>query len=150
MSQFEYDDDYPTCKETFSILRIYSDKVNPDEITKIIEINPTKFFWKGEVLGNGYFRKKNGWFYCTENLTKSKDTRRHIDLIIETLEGKETLLNQLRQQGCKLDIFSYWASCGHGGPMLCPSQMLKLASLEISIGWDVYFKEEIENNRFEL
>src|SRR5260221_238451 len=81
--QPEYDDSYPTCVETYSRLRVFSDDITPDEITKLLQIKPTDGFRKDESYSRRKLqRKANGWFYSTKNLCSSKDTRRHIDLIL--------------------------------------------------------------------
>ena len=147
MTKFEYDDDYHTCAETFSTLRIYSDTVNPSEITRTLGITPTKSWCRHELFGNRspYRRKANGWFYTTERSISSRDTRRHIDLIIEALKDAEVPLEILRQKGCKMDISSYWVGIGHGGPSLWPHQMLRLGALGLMVWWDVYFNHENED-----
>jgi hypothetical protein len=143
MKQPDYDDDYPTCEKTYSTLRIFSDKINPAEITKTLKINPTESFQKGEPYYKGKLRENNCWFYSTETLTKSKDTRRHIDLILQALNRKEKAINALQQKRCKMDIVSFWLGCGAaGGPALWPYQMLKLGKLGIEIWWDVYSGDE--------
>lgn len=143
MKQLEYVDDYPTCEETYSTLRIFSDEISPSEVEKALKITPTKSFKKGEPFGrNRLFRKAHGWFFSTRKLTTSRDTRRHVDLILEALEGKEKAMKMLLKKGCKIDVTSYYLSNGQGGPALWPHQMLKLGKLGIEIWWDVYFNEE--------
>lgn len=147
MKQPDYDDDYPTCAFTTSTLRIFSDKIRPAEITKILKIEPTKSFQKGESYGkNGrFFHKTNKWFLDTEKLVKSKDTRRHIDFILRAIGRKHRAIKLLRQNGCKLDIVSYFESYGQGGPALWPYQMLKLGKLGIEVWWDLSFVGEDEH-----
>jgi hypothetical protein len=140
----EFDDDYSTCAETYSTLRIFADEIGAAEITDALGIPPTKSFLKGEPHGKGLFRKAHGWFYSTKKLINSKDTRRHIDLILEALDGKSEAIKVLHQRGCKLDIMSYWVSHGQGGPVLLPHQMLKLGTLGIEVWWDIYFADENE------
>jgi hypothetical protein len=144
MNQPEYDDDYPTCAETFSTLRIFADEVSAAEITDALGVAPTESFLKGEPHSKGLFRRAHGWFYSTKKLSSSKDTRRHIDLILESLDGKSNAIKVLHQRGCKLDIMSYWVSHGEGGPALWPYQMLKLGKLGIQVWWDIYSAEEDE------
>jgi hypothetical protein len=144
-AQAEYDDDYPTCVETYSTLRVNSDEISPEEITKLLQINPTKAFRKGETHARGKLqRKTNGWFYSTKKLSSSKDTRRHIDLILASLDGKDDSVKKLHLKDCKLDIISYWVSIGQGGPWLMPYQMLRLGTLGIPVWWDIYFTSENE------
>ncbi len=141
----DYDDSYATCVKTYSTLRIFSDALNPEEITDLLHIEPTSAFQKGEVHGRGKFeRKTNGWFWCTEGMSSSKDTRRHVDLVLAAFEGKLDVVKALQARGCKIDITSYWMSSGQGGPWLMPPQMLKLGALGIGIWWDVYFADEDE------
>src|SRR5688572_9839067 len=90
MEEYEYDDSYSTCVETYSTLRIFSDTISPDEITKLLQIQPTDRFQKGDSHSQGKLKRKtNGWFYSTEKLSPSKDTRRHMDLILNALDGRE-------------------------------------------------------------
>jgi hypothetical protein len=143
MKRPDYDDDYPTCALTKSALRIFSDKTSPAEITKILKLKPTSSFQKGESFSKGQlFRKANGWFLDTKKSVKSKDTRRHIDFILQAIGRKHKAIELLRQRGCKLDIVSYFVSCGQGGPALWPYQMLKLGKLGIEVWWDLSFRGE--------
>jgi len=140
----DYDDSYPTCAETYSTLRVFSDDLAPGEITRALQIEPTESFRKGDSHSQGRLqRKANGWFYSTQKLCDSKDTRRHIDAILAVLEGKTEWVQKIQHRGCTLDITSYWLSSnGHGGPWLMPEQMLKLGRMGISVWWDVYFSDE--------
>jgi hypothetical protein len=143
--QFEYDDLYPTCVETYSTLCVFSDDIAPDETTRLLQIEPTRAFRKGDSHARGKLqRKANGWFYTTRKLSSSKDTRRHIDLILAALDGRVDAVRELSLKGCKINITSYWVSIGQGGPWLMPQQMLKLGALGISVWWDVYFRSEDE------
>jgi len=145
MGQPDYDDSYSTCVETHSTLRVFSDHITPDEITKLLQIEPTSAFRKGDSYSHGKLKRKaNGWFYSTEQLSSSKDTRRHIDLILATLDGKDDSVQKLHIEGCKIDLTTYWVSVGQGGPWLMPRQMLKLGTLGIEIWWDIYFADKDE------
>ena len=145
MDEGDSNDAYPTCEETFSTLCVFSDELGPDDITRILHIEPTQTFRKGDSHGKGRLpREANGWFYCTQELCDSKDTRRHIDMILRVLDGKIDSVQELHNRGCKLDITSYYVSTGQGGPWLMPEQMLQLGRLGISVWWDVYFSDEDE------
>jgi len=39
-----YEDEFPTCLETYSTLRIFSDDMAPSEITQFLAIEPSKTF----------------------------------------------------------------------------------------------------------
>src|SRR5688572_20943511 len=97
-----YDDTYPTCAETYSTLRVFSDQVQPEAVTEALGVEPTGSFRTGEAFGDGRRRKTNGWFYSTEGLSTSRDTSRHLDLLVDALEGKISVLDRLREQGCNI------------------------------------------------
>jgi hypothetical protein len=142
----EYDDSYPTCERTYCTLRIFSDDLSPTEITAILGIQPTETFKKGDHHGRDNLqRKTNGWFFTTNESTASRDFRRHLDVILDALDGKADAVESLTSKACKIDITSYYNSVGQGGPWLMPYQMLKLGALGISIWWDVYFASDNEN-----
>jgi hypothetical protein len=138
----EYNDSYPTCVETYSTLRVFSDDLAPAEITGLLHIKPTETFRKGDFYSREKLqRKTNGWFYSTKKRCSSKDTRRHVDLILVKLDGKLDAVKSLRLKGSSIDITSYWLSIGQGGPSLMPGQMLKLGAFGIDVWWDVYFEK---------
>lgn len=133
-----YDDDFPTCTETFSTLRLFSDVIQPSAITELLNIEPTCTFTKGEPNDRGFVRTNNGWLLSSEHVVSSKDTRRHIDWILSQIEPKANQLQDLRSKMVEMDISSLWVSTGQGGPVLSPTQMMVLARLELDVWWDVY------------
>ncbi len=56
MQKSEYDKKYPTCSKTYATLRIYHDKITPEEITQSLDIVPTYCQLKNEKI------KFSGWF----------------------------------------------------------------------------------------
>jgi len=142
-SSLSYADDCATCLETHSTLRIYPASGDADLVTALLAIAPTKT----QIKSATPYRRKPAWFRSSKGLLDSRDTRRHIDWILDRIEPATVALNNLRCAGAKIDIFSYWVSrSGDGGPMLSPSQLKRLAAMEIEIGWDVYFagREKIQ------
>ena len=149
---YEYSHDYPTCAQTYATFRIFSDDLLPAEITNILNFIPTKSHHKGQSKGKSgrYKYKSNGWFYGTEDLVNSRDTRAHIDEILTALQNRKDAILKLQQLGCQMDIINYFVSYGQGGPCLEPEQMVLLGDLKIGIWWDTYFTdkdEEDEQNR---
>ena len=136
----QYDDDYPTCVKTHSALRIFASEVTPEYVSKLLGMTPSSSFVKGEVFSTRQLkRKSNGWIYSTESEIASKDSRRHLDLILSHLDSKEHALDELRNKGAGLDICCFWLSTGQGGPVISPVQMTRLAKLGLDVWWDVYF-----------
>ena len=136
-----YNDDYPACFETHATLRIMSGQVSPGRILEILQIEPDRSFSMGDRYGqNGSkIHRTNGWFWSTETRVESRDTRRHIDTIIELLKGKTDAVRTLRSLGCQLDVMNFWIpASGNGGPAVEPRQMLWLGELDIALWWDIY------------
>lgn len=143
MSAYDYDDRYPTCVATYATFRIYSTTLHPDLITAALGFAPSRAFAKGDTFGKAQrIREMTGRLYATEGIVSSRDTRRHLDHILQRLEGKGRALDDLRAEGCDIDIMSYWLSVGHGGPVIEPGQMRQLAELKLPVSWDVYVKAD--------
>jgi hypothetical protein len=146
--QMDYDDDFTTCRETFATLRIFSGSLTCDQISQQLGIHPTKSFNIGDPIGSRTPtpRKTNGWFLTSEGTVRSKDTRRHIDWILEKLRGARENFRGLEADGIEADVMCYWVSAsGHGGPILSPPQLEGLSALGLTVWWDVYFGGEVSD-----
>ncbi|MNS07312.1 hypothetical protein D3C72_387520 [compost metagenome] len=142
-----YDDAYPTCKNTFASLRIFSDTVSPTDITTRLKLDPTDFFNKGDAMDSrGGSRRFNGWFLSSENFINSRDTRRHIDWVLAKIKDKTHEISSLYTDGAEIDISCIWISTGQGGPVISPPQMSLLSTLNIEVWWDVYFDQDSEDD----
>ena len=142
----EYDDGYATCESTYATLRIYHQDLDPDSVSALLGLQPTRSFARTQTA-SGYRSKHGAWFLSTEEYATSRDVRRHVDWILAQLEGKHNVLHTMQQSGYRMDIFCYWVSkSGHGGPMLSPSTMRQLADANLPIGFDVYFYDGANND----
>ncbi len=131
------------CTRTYSTLRIVSDEVDPEKISKTLGLEPTDSFRTGDAYSICKLtRKQNGWFLSTESSMESQDTEEHIGFILAKLDGKGEAVAALHAAGCHLDIFSFWTSNGQGGPSLTAEQMLILGNLGIPVSWEVYADEQ--------
>jgi hypothetical protein len=81
----------------------------------------------------------HGWFLTTHGRLASKDTRRHIDLLLAPLQEVADEVARLQQQGAAMDIICFWhAAPLQGGPALAPRQLQALAQLNIAIAWNIF------------
>jgi hypothetical protein len=140
----EYIDKYSACAETFSTLRVYHDSISPSEVTARLGIGPTRQTVKGERRGkSSKVFANNGWFLESSKSVDSRDSRRHIDWIVDRLWNRKEEIPKMLQEGFRIDINSFWVSTsGNGGPIISPYQMGRLADLEIEIWWDIYFSDD--------
>ena len=138
----DYEDDYPTCLETYATLRVFSDALSPAEISQAIGKDPTSSFRTGERRTSFAGAKNpnhatNGWFYSTKSVSKSRDCRRHLDLLAEAVLRTPEVLAKLRERGCTMDVTIFYVYT-QGGPTLSPGQMRVLADAGIDVWWDLY------------
>lgn len=135
-----YIDDFPSCKSTYATLRIYPRDLHPSKVTDKLNINPSDCSVANSPPRAGR-QKVNGWFLSTKGVIHSRDSRRHIDFLLDMIEPKSKNLYELTSEGAKIDISCYWlSSSGNGGPLISPSQMKRLADLNIEVWWDVWFE----------
>ena len=134
----KYNHKYHTCAQTYATLRIYPRDSHPDVVTKLLQIKPSSISAAGTgPAGSKYI---NGWFLSTKGKLKSRDSRRHIDWILDKIETASGVIDKMQKQGFPMDISCFWVSAsGHGGPIVSPEQMRRLVALNLEVWWDVYF-----------
>jgi hypothetical protein len=138
-----YDEEYATCFRTYATLRVYPGDIDPAAITDRLGIEPSSWQRRGELTQRSGLPPKiasiNGWFLTSKDEIASRDSRRHIDWLLDRLTPKADALRSLQQQGCRLDVSCYWVSqSGHGGPTIPPGQMRRLAELDLMLWFDFY------------
>ncbi|HEX2672673.1 MAG TPA: DUF4279 domain-containing protein, partial [Polyangiaceae bacterium] len=114
-----YEDDYASCAVTYATLRIFSDELTPDHISGELGIQPTRSFRRGEPISPRVERPRpeHGWLLCTDGLVSSRDTRRHIDWLLDNIGPKAEAFGRITNGGSRSDIYSFWVSArGQGGP----------------------------------
>lgn len=141
----DYDDNYAGCLRTYATLRIYPGAIHPDEVTARLGIAPSKFWIRDETLAANPALKAagakamHGWFLTTHGKLKSKDTRRHIDLLLTPLLVVVNEVEHLQREGAAMDIICFWhAAPLQGGPALAPPQLRLLADLNIAVAWNIF------------
>lgn len=142
----DFCDDYPTCEETSAVLRIFSDEIDPTEITRFLAIEPSSIQIKGErkyLNKEKYINQENGWFLDSENAVESRDLRRHLDWLLNKLNNCHNQLRELADRGAEITIFCPWRSAlGQGGPTMDPKQMKLLGDLNIELIFEFWVCNE--------
>lgn len=127
-------DDYPTCAETYAILRMYHATNSPKDITNLLNIAPSKAW---ENLENK--STSSGWLHSSDEFVESYDAEKHISYITQILYGKEELISKAIQDGWRTDICCVWRSHqGHGGPTLSPKLCASIVKIGIELWFDFY------------
>jgi hypothetical protein len=143
-----YEDDHMSCDRTYASLRIFSKDTDPEAISAALGITPTRSFRMGEPFSPRAQRPRpsHGWLLCTDGLVESKDTRRHIDWLLDKVLPVAPAFARVTKGGTLADVFSFWVSArGQGGPMLSPWQMERLALLGLECIYDVYYRDNEED-----
>lgn len=132
-----FKDDYPTCKETSAVLRIFSAEIDPREISRLLGVEPSFIQIKGERKypnKDELINKENGWFLDSEDEIESKDLRRHLDWLLNKIGNCHCQLREIASKGAEITIFCPWRSAsGQGGPTMDPQQMKVLGDLNIEL-----------------
>jgi hypothetical protein len=140
----DYSDEFPTCAETFTTFRIFSKIVSPSEISRRLNTESSKLHTLGDRIGRSLrTRQEHAWFLCSRAHVASRDTRRHLDWILDRLEPSLSELRSLQADGAEMDVVAYWVSkSGQGGPVISSRQMERLARFGVECWWDVYFNPQ--------
>jgi len=139
-----YDDDYATCLRTYATLCVYPEGIDPTEITKRLGLEPSTWQRRGELSrrtdgGPPSLAPLDGWFLSSKDRVDSRDSRRHLDWLLDRLKPQSDVLLRLQDQGCRMTVSCYWLSrYGHGGPTLPSLQMKRLADLNLELLFDFY------------
>ena len=138
----DYDDDYPTCLETFASVRVWSGDLTVSEVSTILGTSPTWSVAKGDLRSertspNRRHYDEHGWSFSTQELSDSRDCRRHLDILIDRVLSDGAAIQNLKSKGCKVDVVVFY-SYTQGGPTISPVQMTALAKAGVDVWWDLY------------
>jgi hypothetical protein len=143
-----YDDDYGTCARTHATLLIYPVRTDLEAITALLGIEPSSWQRKGGPMASSLHRPPriaeiDLWCLTTKGQVESRDCRRHIDWLLDQIEGKAAELHSLQDEGARMSVSCYWVSrFGEGGPTVSPDQMRGLAALNVELWFDISFHGE--------
>ncbi|MHC5539745.1 DUF4279 domain-containing protein [Singulisphaera rosea] len=137
------DDESEMSVETFATFRVYPGEMDPSMITDRLRLQPSSWQRQGELVFSSRRPPRpapiNGWFLTSRDQVDSRDSRPHIDWLLDRLTPKAEAVRALQDEGCKMDISCFWLSkLGNGGPELPPAQMRRLADLNIMLWFDFY------------
>lgn len=137
--------DYSTCSECYVKLLVYPGAMHPDEVSKVLGLEPSQQNNIGTIITNSLGRKREvktaGWFLSSEFFVQSRDIREHLDWILGKISPSEIGLKQLQNtENVKMSLCCVWRSkCGHSGPVLWPEQMRIISDLNLECSFDIYF-----------
>ncbi len=131
-------------------LRIVDRNLDPQKITKLLEMEPSKSHKRGDAFPKHPNRSRPyGYWGIASNLPETENLRNHLDSILEKFKGKEKILNLLKKECETIEILcGFFTTDGDGSPLsLDPNQMRAISELGINLEIRYYYIEvEREKN----
>lgn len=145
MPEREYRDDYPSCDETYVSLLLHHPDAAADDVSRLLGLDPSETHGAKprEVVGTvTRAARPTSWQLLSRASVDSRDFRRHLDFILDSLEGREAGMDAVRAHGWNPSVSVYWVSrTGHGGPTLRPDQAAALGAFGLELWFDIYFAD---------
>ncbi len=127
--------------------RIMSDELVPDEISKLLNIEPTLSHKKGDHhIGHTkkgkiveYSPFDKGLWALESELQNDVSFEDHVMNILDKLEPSQNSLHELFKRGYKFDLFcGVFSNSVQAGLEVDHMLMQRLSNLHISLGLDIY------------
>ncbi|NUS59813.1 MAG: DUF4279 domain-containing protein [Lysobacter sp.] len=141
----DYIHDYPPCSYTHVWLRVLHEALDPDDVTQLLGLQPTRIVRVGDRVHEKSTRTRTNavWLLESSDAVESRDSRAHFDWLLDRVGDKGPQLRALAARGYLVDICCKWDSAaGNGGPTFAPAQLSALGNLGIEVWFDIYFDKE--------
>ncbi|MGG6297116.1 DUF4279 domain-containing protein [Leptolyngbya sp. AN02str] len=133
-SSKHYLNNNPACKETHLRFGILGSDLEPDEVTRVLQIQPHKAFAKGDLFEtrSGQHKRSSGlWSFNTKSLVNSTSPEIHAEYLLDRIEPRaETLKSVFQERGYRLSISVWWEGNDyHGGFTLSTKTLRRLSCI---------------------
>jgi hypothetical protein len=138
----------------FATLRFCGDRLDPDRITAILGVQPTKAYRKGKSYfagpRAGYVTGRTGvWVLATDGLVDSADLDRHLEHLVDQIFGGPDLKQRLKQlhevvsrEGVTADVACFWRGAPSAqAPTISEDVIRKFRQLAAEIDTDFEVSE---------
>lgn len=141
VNRVENNSDNPNCSRTWATFRIMGRSVNPDAVTAMLELSPSRFHRRGDQRNSNSYWSDGLWSLSSKGQVISTDLAKHIGWLLDRLEPMQTKIEEYADQiDVERDIFCFWESAtGNGGPSFSPWLLARIASMDLTLGLDIYF-----------
>ena len=142
-----------SCKMAFATLRFTGDRLDPDSISAILGVQPTKAYRKGEsyLAGPraGYVVGRTGvWVLATDGMVDSAELDRHLEHLVGLIfagSGRQGRVKELQdlmsRDGLKADVSCFWRGGPGTQPTISKDTIHKLQQLPAEIEPDFEMSE---------
>lgn len=134
----------PKADEVHIYLMFYDFEIHPDEISKILNLNPTKTGLKGEEYILSYDRKRtyksNWWEFRKDYEMGEKWVQEFIDeFILEIIEPRKKEISEVMSKGDgEFSVVPYFYSKANPGFFFEKSTIEVLSEANLAINLDIY------------
>lgn len=130
----------PNIHRTFATFRIWGTYLNPEDITRRLDIGPSESHNLGDKRGRSGTWSHGYWAIESENHVQSTNLSLHIEWLLNKIEPAQLEVISLINEGFFADIFCFLeSSTGHGGPVFNPTLLHRIANLNVELSLDIYF-----------
>ncbi len=132
----------PNCAQTFASLRLFGDQLQPDEVSRLLNLKPTESAPKGlETVapsGKSRISPTGRWILESQEHVHSTDSQDHIAWLLDQLDKSGAVPCKIPGVG-RADICCFWlGATGNGGPEFSPEVLGRLAKYQLTLSLDIY------------
>lgn len=129
--------------KTYAYFYISDFEVEPSEISRKLELSPTKTWQKGDTWLPNKSRENNNWEIHSSIDSSELFLDTHIKSVLDIIEPKHSQILSLREQGCDIGIncVGYYYN-ENPGFHLSAKLLSRLASFSIDVDFDLYCLSE--------
>lgn len=130
---------YENTWRTYASFSMIGDDLNPDDVSSILQVQPSDSFRRGDKKKNGSTWKHGFWSLESEGNVHSDDLSEHIEWLLDQIEHCQDYITGLSTSNISARIFCYWElKSGNGGPRFSPALLSRLVALDLTLDIDFY------------
>lgn len=134
--------DQQNAKWSLVSLAIYGDSFEPDTITERLGLTPTRCGRKGDIRTSPHVKdlppRRNSFWLLTSPLADLKPLQDHLVWLIDQLEPRREVLEELTKEYKVRFICGFSSGNGQGGCTFDPTLLSRLSSFGIPLVLDLY------------
>jgi len=134
---------FPVNNEPINVilsLKISSEFLEPEQISQLLNLIPTRSHRKGEIKSPSSIPKANGiWILATDHLKEEHDLNTHIQWLAGQFIHKKKELELLIEKSHKITMICRFGVAHWNTSFICTAESIALiASLGVPMVFDVY------------
>jgi hypothetical protein len=125
--------------EYTAALRVISETLRLGELTLALG-QPTTSHDIGDPVGRGGGERKHAYWGRESRIERTRPLNEHVELLLTFAEARRGSLAELRERGCRIDVFCgvFSESTAQGGWVFEPELSRRLAELGLPVSFDLY------------